>query len=78
MRLKAVALNARDNVATAVANLEKGASVEVTTDNKTFTVELKAAIPLGHKFSLSHLDSGSAIIKYGEVLDFSRDREDCQ
>lgn len=65
---EAVVLNARDNVATAVADLEKGAVVEVSTGNKTFTVELKAAISLGHKFSLSRIDSGSAIIKYGEII----------
>jgi altronate dehydratase small subunit len=68
LRLEAVVLNARDNVATAVVNLGKGAKIELRVGEKTFTVELKAPISLGHKFSLYHIDNGSAIIKYGEVI----------
>ncbi len=68
VKLEAVVLNAGDNVATAVADLGKGARVELSAGERTFTVELKAPILLGHKFSLYHIDNGSAIIKYGEVI----------
>ena len=68
MTIKAVILNARDNVATAVADLERGIKVELGAEGKGFTVELKVPVPLGHKFSLCHIDNGSNIIKYGEVI----------
>jgi len=67
-KLKAVIISPRDNVATAVANLQKGEEVELEVGEKIFTVKLKAPISLGHKFSLSHIDKGSPIIKYGEVI----------
>ncbi|HUS04247.1 MAG TPA: UxaA family hydrolase [Dehalococcoidia bacterium] len=67
-RLEAVVLNDRDNVATAIANLEKGAKVELKIGERTFTTELKSSISLGHKFSLRHINKGSPIIKYGEIM----------
>jgi altronate dehydratase small subunit len=67
-KLKAVIISPKDNVATAVANLPKGEEVELEVGQKIFTVKLKAPISLGHKFSLSQIDNGSPIIKYGEVI----------
>jgi len=57
---KAIILNARDNVATALTDLDTG--------DKLLTVKLTSAVPFGHKFSLAHLESGAPVIKYGEVI----------
>ena len=65
---KAVVLNARDNVATALANLSAGATMSLDIAGKTATVRLTGDVPFGHKFSLSRVEPGEPIIKYGEVI----------
>ena len=65
---KAIILNARDNVATALTDLKAGTSLELDTGDKLLTVKLTSAVPFGHKFSLAHLESGAPVIKYGEVI----------
>ena len=68
LKEKAVVLNAKDNVATALADLEVGTSLELEVDDKPLTVKLTAAVPFGHKFSLARIEPGAPIIKYGEVI----------
>jgi altronate dehydratase small subunit len=69
--LQAIVVNSRDNVATAVADLKKGTLVKLTVEGNNNTVELREAISLGHKFSLYQIETGSAIIKYGEVIGYA-------
>jgi altronate dehydratase small subunit len=68
LKEKAVVLNARDNVATALANLEAGSTLELEIDGKRVDVILKAPIPFGHKFSIADIPEGAAVIKYGEAI----------
>jgi altronate dehydratase small subunit len=68
MQKKAIVLNAKDNVATALADLEAGEVVEMETDKGSLSVTLANPIPFGHKFSLRQTKSGSPIMKYGEVI----------
>ena len=68
LKEKAVVLNAKDNVATALADLEAGTSLELGVGDKPLTVKLTAAVPFGHKFSLARIEPGAPIIKYGEVI----------
>ena len=68
MKREAIILNPKDNVATAISDLEAGNVVEMEMDKNTISVRLVDAIPFGHKLSLSHIESDSPVIKYGEVI----------
>ena len=68
LKEKAIALNGKDNVATALADLEAGSSVELDVGSRPLTVKLASKIPFGHKFSLAHIEPGGPVIKYGEVI----------
>ena len=65
---KAVILSPQDNVATALADLKAGDTLELKTGDKNLTINLTAPVPFGHKFSLRRTKSGSQILKYGEVI----------
>ena len=67
-KAKAVVLNANDNVATTLINLEAGTSLELEVGGKPLTVKLRAAVPFGHKFSLARIKPGAPVIKYGELI----------
>jgi len=68
LKEKAAVLNAKDNVATALADLEEGTSLELEVGDKSLSVKLTAAVPFGHKFSLARIEPGAPVIKYGEVI----------
>ena len=68
LKEKAVVLNEKDNVATALADLEAGSSIELDVGDKLLTIKLMARIPFGHKFSLTRIELGAPVIKYGEVI----------
>ena len=68
MRQKAVILNPKDNVATALADLKAGDTLELKAGEKTIAIKLTAPVPFRHKFSLTNIESGSPIIKYGEAI----------
>ena len=68
LKEKAIVLNVKDNVATALADLEAGTSLELDIGGKSLTVKLTVVVPFGHKFSLARIESGAPVIKYGEVI----------
>jgi len=68
MKRKAVVLNSKDNVATALTDLESGEVLEVEVDKGAISVTLVDSIPFGHKFSLTDIKSDSVIMKYGEII----------
>ncbi len=68
MERKAIVLNGKDNVATALTDLGAGDTVDLEVDNKPVTVKLANPIQFGHKFSLFDIKGGSPILKYGEVI----------
>lgn len=70
-KLQAIVINTRDNVATAVANLEGGAAIRLLVGEGSITIKLQEPISLGHKFSITQIEDGSAIIKYGEVIGYA-------
>lgn len=65
---RAIVMNARDNTATAVEVIEAGTPVVVDIAGQEHNIEVIHKIPFGHKFSLTMIESGSPIIKYGEVI----------
>jgi len=55
----------RDNVATALQELNKGESIPIS-DSSTIILDRK--IPLGHKFALKDIAKGDLVVKYGETI----------
>ncbi len=68
MALEALLLNPRDNVATAVRQLESGQGVIIKNGQSNIDIVLLEIIPSGHKFALRDIEQGEKIIKYGEVI----------
>ncbi len=66
--LKALVVDAKDNVATALNDLEKSESVTVEIDGSAAEIQLGQPIPFGHKFALKDIGIGAQVIKYGEVI----------
>jgi altronate dehydratase len=59
-----VVVDERDNVATVVETLKKGAVMETNVGK----VKLLRDIPEGHKFALSDIPRGDYVVKYGEWI----------
>ena len=68
LRQKAVVFNSKDNVATALADLRTGDTLGLKVGEVDLVIKLTAPVPFGHKFSLSNVEPGSPIIKYGEAI----------
>lgn len=69
MKQKAIVMNPRDNVATAIVDLRAGdVLLELGNSAQNPTIKLTSDIPLGHKFSLCRIERNSPVIKYGEVI----------
>ena len=65
---KAVLVNKKDNVITAVSDLKDGEDVVYLADSGMKSINTTEAIPYGHKVALTKISKGSDIIKYGEVI----------
>jgi altronate dehydratase small subunit len=61
-------LHPQDNVATALVDLSQGTAVSVTRGDARLTVEVRAAIPFGHKLAIVPIASGEPVLKYGEAI----------
>ena len=68
MALEALLLNPKDNMATAVCQLESGHSITIKNGADNTDIILTEAIPFGHKFALRDIEPGEKIIKYGEII----------
>jgi altronate dehydratase small subunit len=68
LQKKAIVINQKDNVATAVADLSAGSEVSFFLGQNVERLTLNDHIPLGHKFALKDINKGEAIIKYGESI----------
>lgn len=76
MRRDAIAIKRRDNVATAIRDIEQGKSAIVGIEDETLSVPVSQAIPFGHKLALRAIPSGEEVLKYGTVI--GRATEDIQ
>ncbi len=68
MPLDAVIIDKRDNVATALRQIEKGEQLDLCFENNTFHIRLIQIVPFGHKFALVDVLDGEPILKYGEII----------
>lgn len=62
---KVLVINAHDNVAVALLDIESGDRVVLPGGEDLLTV---SDIPFGHKVALVDIDRGEAVFKYGEVI----------
>jgi altronate dehydratase small subunit len=65
---KAIIINEKDNVATAIVALEAGSVVSVEIQGRREKIKLLSSIPPGHKFALQEVAQGGNVIKYGETI----------
>jgi altronate dehydratase len=67
---RAIQMDEKDNVATALGAIERGEDVEIiSTKNEIVTrITAKDPLPLGHKIALEHIDQGREVIKYGAFI----------
>jgi len=67
---KAITMDSRDNVATALTELQPGDEVEVISTAREVVrkVRINNALPLGHKIALANIAEGQNIIKYGAKI----------
>jgi altronate dehydratase small subunit len=65
---KAVLVNEKDNVVTAVSDLKKGEDAVYRVGSGTKQIKASEDIPYGHKTALAKIAKGSDIIKYGETI----------
>lgn len=67
---RAIMMDEKDNVATALVGIVAGERVEVVSSAQEVLqqVMVKDAIPLGHKIALANMASGDEVIKYGETI----------
>lgn len=63
-----IIIDKRDNVATALSQLEPGNLIRVEIENYVVDIILPETIPFGHKLALKNIGLGESIIKYGEVI----------
>jgi altronate dehydratase small subunit len=67
---RAIQMKKNDNVATALETLEvkEKASVVLPSQEVIEQVEMKQAVPFGHKLAIKAIAKGDAVIKYGETI----------
>lgn len=68
MQPSAILIDRKDNVATALRQLQQGDSVQVGIEDYSVTTPLLQDIPFGHKYALKDIRKGETVIKYGEVI----------
>lgn len=70
MGIDAIVCDADDTVATALRQLAPGERVRVAIGaaEAVLELELRDAVPFGHKFALRDMPAGDKVIKYGETI----------
>ena len=67
---RAIVMDAKDNVATALTALERGDDIEIISTRREMVKKITAreALPLGHKIALVPILRGGRVIKYGVTI----------
>lgn len=63
-RLQAIIIDASDNVATAIVDLNAGQTVRTQWGNEILVED----VPFGHKFALTCIPKGGFVVKYGTPI----------
>jgi altronate dehydratase small subunit len=67
-KARVIVINQKDNVATALESLRRGAVVAIQIQDNMEKITLVSDIPSGHKFALRDIKKGDSVIKYGEAI----------
>jgi altronate dehydratase small subunit len=67
---KAIKMDNKDNVATALVGLVAGDEVEVISSKQQVVLQVTArdGLPSGHKIALADIPEGAAVTKYGATI----------
>jgi altronate dehydratase small subunit len=65
---RAVVVDERDSVATALADLAVGEVLVLRVGGENRRILLRAPVAFGHKVALMAIPAGDPVIKYGEVI----------
>ncbi len=68
MKIDALVLSERDNVATALRDIRRGEEASVGCLERVVRIQIDGDIPFGHKFAVRHVSAGAEIFKHGEVI----------
>jgi len=68
--MKALKIDEKDNVATALFDIDPNSMVRIIGESNPDKIEIKvnSRIPMGHKIALTDIGKGEKVIKYGEVI----------
>lgn len=64
----AIVMGDRDDVATAIRDLQAGEAIPYRRNGETLQVLLLEAVAFGHKLSLAAIPAGGEVRKYGDVI----------
>lgn len=64
----AIILSPRDNTATLLSDVRKGAVVRCLCGGERFELKARMDIPFGHKIAIRNIQNGTPVIKYGEEI----------
>ncbi|MFP3897329.1 MAG: UxaA family hydrolase [Anaerolineales bacterium] len=65
MRRRAILLDVKDDVATALVDLDEGEEVNATLDDVSVNTVLRDDIEFGHKYALRDIAEDEEVLKYG-------------
>jgi altronate dehydratase small subunit len=65
---KAIILDAKDNVATLLTDVDANDEVKVMLGEKATEFNVQERIQFGHKFAVKPIKRGENVVKYGEVI----------
>jgi altronate dehydratase small subunit len=67
-KAKALVMNAADNVATVLEEIDPQTEIPLTVGDETIVIRVAEKIRFGHKFAIRAIPRGEFIIKYGEPI----------
>lgn len=68
MKIDAIMIKEKDNVATALRDIRTGETISVGIGEQTKEIFIIDTIPYGHKFAIQDISKGENILKYGEIM----------
>ncbi|WP_022665379.1 UxaA family hydrolase [Desulfospira joergensenii] len=68
MKRDALVIKDRDNIATAITDIQAGADAVVGIGEDAVTVRVSENIALGHKFAVTDIEVGADVFKYNCVI----------
>ena len=68
MKINALVMDAKDNVATCIREIRKGETVCFRVGEDVREIQARENIPYCHKIAMRTLKEGDPVVKYGEVI----------